>query len=290
MNSPLVAIVGPTASGKSALAMEIAERYGGEIIAADSRTVYRGMDIGTAKPSVVYQQRVPHHCLDLAEPGTRFTAADFQVAAGAAIKDIHSRGKLPILVGGTGLYANAVLYDYTFPGSFLKCGIYSTNIEELQKQVDELGLTLNQSDYHNPRRLMRAIETAGQPRSKSQLRSNALVVGLNPGRGELESRIASRIDTMIKAGFVDEVRQLLQVYGSDSEAMTGIGYRAFAGYVEGTKSLNEAKSEFIRGDINLAKRQMTWFKRNPDIHWIADPADAQRLVEEFLASRAFKPL
>lgn len=250
--APLVVIVGETASGKSALAMELAKQFDGEIICADSRTIYKGMDIGTAKPSKHDQSEVKHYLLDVVEPGQRYSAAQFKVDALKAIEDISNRGKLPIMVGGTGLYIDAVVFDYGFTGGDLP------------------------RDPDNPRHISKDA-----PRDRDGLRQNTLLIGVSRDRLDLETRIEVRVRQMIEDGFANEVNNLLSKYGSDNEAMSGIGYRTFVKYVQGDITLDEAIAEFVRGDKSLAKRQRTWFKRNKSIHWIK-PSQAQKLVENFL--------
>lgn len=281
----LLAIVGPTASGKSALGMAIARRFKGEIICADSRTVYKEMDIGTAKPSAADQAVIPHHLLDVVKPNETFTAARFKELAGRAVTDIQAKGHLPILVGGTGLYIDSVLYGYEFPpeNAELRAELKELTKEQLQTRVRDLGISLNDSDYSNPPRLIRAIETAGQPRGKSQLPPNTLIIGLSVPRTELEKRIRARILEMLKAGLIKEVSDLVGKYGAGAPGLNGIGYRAFAEVNSYRKSIKEAIEDFARGDLGLAKRQMTWFKRNPDIHWVASPAYGLKLAESFLS-------
>jgi tRNA dimethylallyltransferase len=251
---PLIGVVGETASGKSALGMELARQFNGEIICADSRTVYKGMDIGTAKPSVQDQTEIPHHLLDVVEPDEPFTVADFKRLATKAIEDIGHGGKLPIMVGGSGLYVDSVLYDYQF------------------SQADA------ERDPDNPRHLKKVEEPVVH-----QLRPNTLVLGLQLEREVLERRIAERVETMVEAGFIDEVRRLMDRFEVDSKAFLAPGYKAFAAYVRGELDLEQAKQQFIRGDVQLAKRQRTWFKRNKSIHWIQDSAQAKKLVQNFLS-------
>lgn len=283
----IVAIVGPTASGKSDLAIELAEKFNGEIICADSRTVYKGMDIGTAKPSKEDQARAPHHLLDIVEPGKRFTAADFKLLAEKAIKDISSRRKSPIVVGGTGLYVSVLLYDFQLlpPGDEafrvqLERLTTPQLIEKLEQSDPEAAMTI---DRKNRRRIVRAIETAGLPKVRlSTLRPNTLLIGLQLNKEYLQKRVSDRIEKMLAQGFLDEVRQIGSKFGWDSEAMTGIGYRAFSEVAQGRKSIDEAVSEFIKGDMALAKKQITWFKRDSHIKWVSSPNEAASLVEAFL--------
>lgn len=278
---PLLVIVGETASGKSALAMELAERFNGEIICADSRTIYRGMDIGTAKPTQEDRARVPHHCLDLANPDEYFTVAGFKQAAERAMADIHARGKLPVLVGGTGLYVDAILYDYSFraPADIsVRAELTALSVVELQNRLKSLGIPLP-NNPQNPRHLIRAIETGGTQSVRSELRPNTIIIGLRVEREVLNQRIEDRIDAMVAAGFEDEVRALNKQYDFSLPALQAPGYKAFRRYIEGTISLDEAKSLFAASDRNLAKRQRTWFKRNKSIHWVTNRGELADIVE-----------
>lgn len=284
----LVVIVGETASGKSALAMKVAEEFGGEIIAADSRTVYKGMDIGTAKPSSNDQARVKHHLLDIIEPDEYFSVSDFKARALKAIDDIHKRGNVPIMVGGTGLYINSILFDYQFgvlPTTLLRRELNLLSTQELQQRVDSLNLTKEDVDYQNRRRLIRILENGGVVRNRQKIRPDTLILGLHLPKAELKRRIDQRIDHMLEAGFIDEVRYLNELYGQQTEAMTGIGYRVFSEFINGTITLDEAKKQFSRGDLLLAKRQYTWFKRNKYIQWFSNPNDAVDAVTTFLNTK-----
>ncbi len=252
---PLVVIVGPTASGKSALAIELAKRFNGEIICADSRTVYRGLDIGTAKPTAVEQAKIPHHLLDVVEPEQDFTVADFKKLCNEAIDDILGRNKLPILVGGSGLYIDAVLYDYEFSEPAAA------------------------RDPRNPRHL-----SPEEPRERSKIRSNTLIIGLEVDREALRARIKGRVEQMVAGGLVEETRQLEVAY-PDSKALQAPAYKAFKKYLNGELTLGEAKNEFIRNDLNLAKRQMTWFRRNSSIQWVSNPSESIDIVTTFLNNK-----
>jgi tRNA dimethylallyltransferase len=248
----LVVIVGQTASGKSALAMELARQFDGEIICADSRTVYRGMDIGTAKPSAEDRAKVPHHLLDVVDPDERFTVVEFKRLTEVAITDISVRGKLPIMVGGTGLYVDSVLFDYQF------------SVEGSER------------DPANPRHLKQTDVTP------KILRPNTLVLGLSVNKALLEQRIHDRVEYMVASGFVDEVRAISDKYGWQAAALLAPGYKAFHGYLDGSADLETAKAAFVRNDTQLAKRQRTWFRRNKHIQWLDNPRSAVDLVTTFL--------
>ncbi|MEK7594103.1 MAG: tRNA (adenosine(37)-N6)-dimethylallyltransferase MiaA [Patescibacteria group bacterium] len=280
--SPLLVIVGETASGKTALSISLAQKLNGEIICADSWTVRRQADIGTAKPSAEEQKMVPHHLLDVVDPDEDFTAAVFKKLANEAIDEIASRGKLPIMVGGTGLYVDGVLYDY----GFLPAGDRSereelnqlTN-EELLAKIDELGLELGEVDIRNKRRLIRLIETNGAVPTRQAMRENTLTIGLKYDRSELEKRVIGRVDGMLEAGLEDEVGAIAERYGWDCEALKGVGYAQWRGYFEGVETVEDARQKIIKQTLDLAKRQRTWFKRNKSIQWFTTPVNEAEIVD-----------
>jgi tRNA dimethylallyltransferase len=282
----LIAIVGPTASGKSALGMELAENYQGEIICADSRTVYRYMNIGTAKPSQAEMLQIKHHLVNVCDPDESFSAAEFKQQALSAIEKITNDGDLPIMVGGTGLYIDSVLYDYQFPesNSELRQELQGLSLDQLVQRLEKVDPdVLEMVDIKNPRRVIRAIETAGQPRAKSKtLRSDTLVLGMARTKEIIQSRVQARVEEMLRQGFLDEVKDVGDKFGYDCPAFSGIGYRAFRDVIRGTKSVEQATQEFVQGDLNLAKRQMTWFKRDRNIHWVESIEQADELVGAFL--------
>lgn len=281
---PLIVILGPTASGKTAAAIELAERVGGEIICADSRTVYRGMDIGTAKPTADEQRRVPHHLIDIVDPDEPFSAADFKRLAGQTIIDISARGKVPIMVGGTGLYIDSVLFDFEFAGAAdptLRKKLEAMTLDQLQTEVLVRDVPIPRNE-NNPRHLMRAIERGGMEPVRKPLRGHTLVLGLRVPLEVIETRIAARVDAMVRAGFVDEARNLFAKYPVHTEALRAPGYKAFHDYIDGRISLEAAKILFVKNDRALAKRQMTWFRRNDSIQWIDDPRDTVDIATTFL--------
>jgi tRNA dimethylallyltransferase len=267
--------------------MQIARRYGGEIIAADSRTVYRGMDIGTAKPTAEDKRQVPHHLLDVRDPNEKFSAAEFKRLAEAAICDISKRGRLPVLVGGTGLYVDSVIFDFRFgPAADLQRREYlnTMTIQELRALCSQNNIDLP-INSQNKRHLVRSIELGGSVSSNMSLRPNTIVVGITTDKAILRERIERRIKQMIGDGLLDEIACLGGQYGWDGEAMKGNVYRVFRGVVEGSKTLDEAISESVQSDVSLAKRQMTWLKRNPHIVWSGSPIDLLNTVDTFLSQR-----
>lgn len=266
---PLIVVAGPTASGKSALALELAERYSGEIICADSRTVYRGMDIGTAKPSADDQKRVPHHLLDVANPDQRFTAADFQRLARGAIDEIWGRGKVPFVVGGTGLYIEGLLLDYRYQSvdDNRRQELEKLSIAELQSMLKEQQLSLPHN-HDNKRHLMRVLERGGTPIDRGE---NVLpldyVVAIATQKAELDERIKARAEQIFSSKIVEETNTLVARYGWDNESMSGNIYPLIRRVIEGSLSIEEAQELFTIKDRQLAKRQVTWLKRLPFVQW-----------------------
>jgi len=268
---PLIVIAGPTASGKSGVAIEIAEQYGGEIISADSRTIFKGMDIGTAKPSKADQARVPHWGLDIVTPGEAFSAADFKAYAVQKIAEIRSRGHLPIMVGGTGLYIDAVIFDYEFgPAAdpVLRAKLEEMTLDDLHKYCIQHNITLPENDK-NKRYVIRAIEL----KSTSAKRldhpiKNCIIVGIATERDVLRERINLRAEQLFDDGVVDEAKTLGDMYGWESEAMTGNIYRLAHAYLDKLITEDELKYRNQNADWQLAKRQLTWLKRNQFIEWL----------------------
>ena len=284
---PLIVVVGVTASGKSALAMDLAKRYNGEIICADSRTIYQGMDIGTAKPSIQDRVSVSHHLLDVVKPDEFFSAAEFKRLANQAIADISARGKLPIMVGGSGLYIDGVIFDFAFlppVSSVERQELEAMTVEQLHQKLIAMGVGLPEN-HQNPRHLIRKIETNGAVPVKKSMRENTLVIGLDIERDIVKERITSRVEQMIKDGFVGEVKRLCASYDNNAPGMLAPGYKAFRRYCDGEINIEQAKTEFIRADFQLARRQRTWFKRNQNINWINKASEADVIVKYFLQQK-----
>jgi tRNA dimethylallyltransferase len=286
----LVVIVGPTASGKSALAMQLAEKFGGEIVNADSMQVYSGMDIGTAKPSPEERHRIRHHLLDIVTPDVNFTASDFRREASRAIEQIRRRGKRVILVGGTGLYLKALLQ-----------GLIDSPVgdDRIRNELRERALTMGNDGLlrmlaeHDPDmaarlhpndqvRIIRALEVylqTGIP--VSRLRSEhgfaaasyrTLTIGLRVERSQLYERIDQRVDRMMAAGLVEEVRSLLaRGFTPQLKAMRAIGYKEICAFMGGEYPIEEAVRLIKRNTRHYAKRQLTWFQRDPEIIWVEYP-------------------
>jgi tRNA dimethylallyltransferase len=289
--SKLVILLGPTASGKTAWGIALAKRFNGEIISADSRQVYRGMDIGTAKDT-----SFPQHLIDIIDPNTTMSVAEYKALAVQKIHDIASQDKVPFLVGGTAQYLYALVDNWDIPEvppqkdirTVLEAKSLAVLQAELQKKDPDALLFL---DPKNKRRLVRALEViaaTGQPFSKQRKKSpplfDMLLLGIDVPREELNRRIDTRVDDMIRQGLVDEVRQLAARYGWDAPGMNGIGYRQFKEYTEGKEILAEAIFRLKHDTRDVAKRQMTWFRKDKNIHWLHTIRDAESFVQSFLSS------
>ena len=268
--TPLVVIAGPTASGKTALAIRLAERYDGEIICADSRTIYKGMDIGTAKPSAEEQARVPHWGLDIVEPGERFTVADFKAYAERKIQEIRERGRIPFLVGGTGLYIDAVIFDFQLapvPDKTLRTQLSLMDVEDLQDYCIKNNISLPENKQ-NKRYLVRAIERKNISTMRRDVPlDNTYVVGITTYRETLRTRIEHRSEQLFTNNVVEEATILGEKYGWNSEAMTGNIYPLVKKYVDRAITESVLRRQSAVSDWRLAKRQMTWLRRNPYITW-----------------------
>ncbi len=285
MNKPLIAVVGQTASGKSSLALQFAQKFGGEIISADSWAVYRGMDIGTAKPSAEEQQLIPHHLIDVVDPDQDYTAGLYQRDAIKAMNQIYTRSNIPIMVGGTGLYIDGVIFNFSFMKTSNKeerKHYNSLSIEQLIKEIEQKNYDLTGIDVRNKRRLIRVLETEGETPKRSKLRSNTLVLGLKIDRKFLRENIENRVELMFRRGLKKEVLTIADKYGWDSQGMEGIGYREFKLWRTGEQSMRQTKQRIVKNSLALAKRQKTWFKKNLEINWVSNPEEAVALVEKFL--------
>ncbi|MGI6262882.1 MAG: tRNA (adenosine(37)-N6)-dimethylallyltransferase MiaA [Succiniclasticum sp.] len=279
----LVVILGPTATGKSRCGIALARRVGGEIISGDSMLVYRGMDIGTAKPSAEELALVPHHLVNILSPEASFSVVEFREQAARLISDILGRGHLPILVGGTGLYIRSLLEDYQFssvgsdPG-FRQQWEHFAATEGNQALHDKLAALdpaaaarLHPNDV---RRVVRALETAMRGETVSQQRQgtpvyDAIVFGLTMDRALLYERINARVDAMIRAGLEEEVRHLLEAgVQPGCQSMKSLGYRQMAEYLSGQCDFATAVDNIKKGTRHFAKRQLTWYRQMPYVHWL----------------------
>lgn len=274
--APLIVITGPTASGKTGLALSLAERFNGEIVCADSRTIYKGMDIGTAKPTAKERARVPHYGLDVAEPGERFTAKDFQTLACHAIEDIRARGKVPFLVGGTGLYIDALVLDLEWPEQMHDPATYaSLSTDELRTMIKKQQFTMPLND-RNRLHLINTLARGGmQGKARTSPLENTIVVAIATDKQTLDTRIETRAIQMFDSGVIEEAERLGSTYGWDSAAMSSNIYPIVRRLLEGEITREQAIEYFIARDRQLAKRQLTWLRRHEYIKWLPlDEAEA----------------
>jgi tRNA dimethylallyltransferase len=307
-----VLLLGPTGSGKTALSLALGERFGGEIVSCDSVAVYRGMDLGSAKPSAAEQKQLPHHLIDVAEPGQTFTAGEYSRRARAALSSISARGRLPIVTGGTGLYLRA-LTEGLFAGparqDALRERLQRGLARSQQRQsADWLHRILARLDPATAERihandtpkLIRAIEIclAGRKPMSEVLSNQALArdpltgfrllkIGLNPPRAALYDRLNHRCAAMFAEGLVEETRGLLSRFGP-VQALDSLGYRQAAAVIAGNASEAEAIAAAQQGHRNYAKRQLTWFRREKDVHWLqnfGDRTESVRAAVEIVQAR-----
>lgn len=294
----IIVIVGPTASGKTMLGVALARAFAGEIVSADSRQVYRGMDICTAKPTIAERGEVPHHLVDIKDPGEDYTVSEYKRDAIAAIQNIVARGNIPFLVGGTGLYIRAVLENLYIPEiaangklrAEIEADIARDGLDAVFKKLVALDPEAAYIvDPKNPRRMVRALEVAiatGQPftaqRKKSRPLFDALVLGIDLPPEVLRERIDRRVDAMMREGLVDEVGMLIKKYGRMPVAFDAIGIREVIGHLNGDLSLEDTVAAIKMNTWHYAKRQMTWFKKYGSTRWISSEAEALPYIYDFL--------
>lgn len=298
--SKVIAVVGPTASGKTALAIALAKKFDGEIVSADSRQIYRGMDIGTAKPSREEMRTVTHHLIDIKNPDEDYTVAEYKDDAFKTINEILSRRKTPILAGGTGLYIKAVLENLAIPRvkadpalrTQIESEVERDGLESVFKKLVALDPEAAYIvDPKNPRRVIRAMEVTlatgapftAQRRKHAPLFTN-LTIGIDVAQDILRARIDKRVDEMMEAGLVDEARELVGKYGAQASAFDAIGYREIISYLNGAVSLDQAVSDIKINTWHYAKRQITWFKKSPSVCWVKNEKEAVNAADEFLTS------
>lgn len=295
---PVIGIVGPTGTGKSDLAIQLAQRLDGEVVNADSMQFYRGMDIGTAKVSPAQRRSVPHHLLDILDVHQEASVARFQQAARECFDEIRSRGRVPLLVGGSGLYVRAALDEIEFPGTDPQ--VRARLMQELREHGEgPLRRRLQEADpdsaqrVHDDRRLIRALEVlevTGRPFTSFMptrtYHQPAVQIGLDTDRAVLHQRLADRVETMVESGLEAEVAGLLERGLRESPtAGHALGYRQFADVVDGISTREQAIERTVVATRQFARRQLTWFRADPRVHWLEAGADdlpdrAQRLVEQ----------
>ena len=286
-------IVGPTASGKSDLAVRIAKKIGGEVISADSRQVYRGMDIGTGKITKKEMAGIPHHLLDVASPKKDFNVSHFKKLAEKKIKEITARGHVPIIVGGTGFWIDALVYDFNLPevgpDKKLRAGLEKQGVEKLFVRLKKLDPKRADSiDRKNKRRLVRALEIvllSGKPvpKLKKELKYDALFIGVKKNKKELEERIYKRLLKRLDQGMIEEVKKLHGAGVSWKRLDDfGLKYRFVSRHLRGQLGYDEMVTRLFPAIKNYAKRQMTWFEKNKEIRWISKEKAAIKLVRSFV--------
>ena len=298
MLKKLLVILGPTASGKSELAIKLAKKNNGEIVSADSRQIYRGLDIGTAKPAQKEREIIKHYLIDIKKPNQLYTVWEYKRNAIEAINQIIKNGKVPFLVGGTGLYVKAIVDNLEIPKvkpdwrlrKSLELKIKTRGLKSLYNELIKIDPEAAYIvDSQNPRRIIRAMEVAiktrkpfSQQRKKGKYLFDILEIGLSLDKEKLKENIEKRVDKMMKMGLVKEVKNLIKIYDKNLPTFDAIGYREIIDYLNKKISLTEAIKEIKKNTWHFAKRQMTWFKRDSRIHWINNYKKAERLVEKFL--------
>ncbi len=313
MNLPKVLVIlGPTASGKSSLGVKLAKRFGGEIISADSRQVYKGLDIGTGKITKKEMSGIPHYLLDVVSPQKTFSVAQYQKLANLAIKKTLQKKKLPIIVGGTGLYIDALIYDLKFPKvkpqKGLRAKLEKFSTEELFKKLKKIDPERAKNiDKNNRRRLIRAIEiveSTGSPISQISKtpKYDCLKIGINLSKEILKTKIKKRLEDRLKSGLVAEVRKLKKQLDGERLDSLGLEYRYVNRYLDGAMTCEEMKAKLLTEIWHYAKRQMTWFsakggsppkadgsrehvssgKEDSEIYWIKNYREAEKLIKNFL--------
>ncbi|MBE2912742.1 tRNA (adenosine(37)-N6)-dimethylallyltransferase MiaA [Anoxybacillus flavithermus] len=298
MGGKVVVLIGPTAVGKTKMSIQLAKRLNGEIINGDSMQVYKGLDIGTAKIRQEETEGIPHHLLDIKEPHESFSVAEFQTLARSLIKDITKRGKLPIIVGGTGLYIQSVIYDYQFsdaPSNDLyRQSLERCSPDELYEQLKRIDpLSAERIHPNNVRRVIRALEiyhctgktmTEWLKEQKRQLVYNVALIGLTMEREKLYARINQRVDQMIDQGLIEEVKRLYEQGLRDCQAIQAIGYKELYAYFDGMLTLKEAIEQLKQNSRRYAKRQFTWFRNQMPVQWfdMTDDTIFERRVNEIL--------
>lgn len=294
----VIVICGPTASGKTALSIELAKKINGEIISSDSMQIYKYMDIGTAKPSKEEMQGIKHYLLDFVEPNQRYSVAEFKKDAETAIKEILAKGKTPIIVGGTGLYVDSLIYGIEYQDIQLD----EKYRQELEERTEKEGLeklyeeaqkidpqAMEKISKNDKKRILRVLEiykATGKNKTeqeiesrKNEIKYDYKVFAINLDRETLYERINKRVDIMIEQGLIKEVEQLLKKYSEFPTAMQGLGYKEVVEYLQGITSKEEMIEKLKMETRRYAKRQITWFKKNKQTIWIG-PKDLQRILDE----------
>lgn len=306
MKKKVIAIIGPTAVGKTKLSIELAKSLDGEIISGDSMQIYRGMDIGTAKVTKAEMQGIPHYLIDIKDPAEDFSVAEFHASAGELIDEISERGKVPIIAGGTGLYIQSVLYNYNFSAAesnpeyrlFLEKRVEAEGIDNIYKELMMIDPESSERIHpNNIRRVIRALEvyhetgltmTEYLKEQEREAPFNHLIIGLTMERELLYDRINKRVNMMMSQGLLDEVKSLYEAGIKDCQSIQAIGYKELYDYFAGKVTIEEAVELLKRNSRRYAKRQLTWFRNKMDVEWfdmtnaVADPMIFEGKIEEIL--------
>ena len=304
----VIVICGPTASGKTALSIQLAKKIDGEIVSCDSMQIYKEMNIGTAKPTLEEMQGIKHYLIDFVSPDKRYSVAEYKNDAINAIGEIISKGKTPIVVGGTGLYVNSLIYEIEYPSVELDTN-YRKKLEEIAEKegldrlyemamkVDKLAMKkISQNDKKRICRVLEIYHATGKTKTQIEIESRAnepkydyLVFGISMDREKLYDRINKRVDIMIEDGLIDEVKKVLNKYDDFPTAMQGLGYKEVVEYINGDTTKEEMIEKIKMETRRYAKRQLTWFRRYDNITWIDGLDDIQRNVniiwEEYNAGK-----
>ncbi|WP_183252204.1 tRNA (adenosine(37)-N6)-dimethylallyltransferase MiaA [Anoxybacteroides tepidamans] len=302
MGEKLVVLIGPTAVGKTKMSIELAKRLNAEIISGDSMQVYKGMDIGTAKITREEMEEIPHHLIDMKDPDESFSVAEFQQLARALIREITRRGKLPMIVGGTGLYIQSVIYDYRFSDA-PSDETYRQHLYRIAEEKGEMTLyeilkdidpeSAERIHHRNVRRVIRALEiyhctgktmTEWQQTQTPELLYDVAIIGLTMEREQLYRRINERVDQMMAAGLLEEVKSLYNRGIRDCQSIQAIGYKEIYAYLDGQLSFEEAIEQLKQNSRRYAKRQLTWFRNKMPVRWfdVTDPAKFTEKRDEIL--------
>lgn len=302
MKPKVVVIVGPTASGKTALSIELAKRINGEIISSDSMQIYKDMDIGTAKVTKEEMQGIKHYLVDFISPDTRYTVSDFKKDSENAIKEIIEKGKTPIIVGGTGLYVNSLIYgieyqdmnfDEEYRNELMKRAENSEELQKLWKEAEKIDpesmKIISKNDKKRIIRVLEIYKATGKTKTeqeilsrKNEVKYNFKVFGISMDREKLYERINRRVDVMMQAGLENEVKNLLKKYNEFPTAMQGLGYKEVVQYFDGILSREEMIEKIKQESRRYAKRQLTWFRRNKEIIWLDSMNDMQKNINTIL--------
>ena len=297
-NKKLIVILGPTASGKSELGLKLAKKFNGEIVSADSRQIYRGMDIGTVKPTKKERKIIKHYLIDIKKPSQPYTVWEYKRSAIGAISKIIKKDKISFLVGGTGLYIKAVVDNLEIPQvkpdwklrKSLELKIKTRGLKSLYDELIKIDPEAAYIvDSQNPRRIIRALEIAiktkkpfSQQRKKGESLFDVLEIGISSDKEKLKEKIEKRVDKMMKAGLLKEVKNLIKIYDKNLSTFDAIGYREIIDYINKKISLAEAIEKIKKNTWHFAKRQMTWFKKDKRIIWVKNHREAEKLVKKFL--------